>query len=390
MPDRCRGPLHAWVAEARRTLPAPVHGRRLPAAFGERGNPGIFLPCSRGGLALSVCANGDEEAGSAAGPSPWEGLAEGAGGMALGPRREGRVEGRDGLQGDAPRGPQRVDPQGMGSDAALIAGHWRGARDGLDAWRDDVCRAPMVGPADGFKGGATRQVGGLQGRPSTPKGPAQGGVLVLQPWQPLRAIVFSGPGAAVGQAPLLPDHATTLGDERCEGAHGGTWWMERRPGIPRRAQPCELQGGIGGSVLRPAGGQASRSRAQGSGLSGQRPSQSSVRRAQTRGPVLRARQIATGWRCKRVRSVGPHAALASGGGARCTHSRVAVPAAWGQISWWASAQAIPTKAAKVWWDVGIMRPLLRWVSVARRHRQADVLRRPEREPVTRQPLRGRS
>ena len=45
-----------------------------------------------------------------------------------------------------------------------------------------------------------------------------------------------------------------MGDELCEGAHGGTVRMERRHLIPMREQHFELQLGVSGSVFRPAGG----------------------------------------------------------------------------------------------------------------------------------------
>jgi hypothetical protein len=52
----------------------------------------------------------------------------------------------------------------------------------------------------------------------------------------------------------------------------------------------------------------------------------------------------------------------------------------------ASAQSIPTKAANVSCDGGVMRHLLKCVRVVRRDMGADVLRRHYREPVTRQTL----
>jgi hypothetical protein len=74
----------------------------------------------------------------------------------------------------------------------------------------------------------------------------------------------------------------------------------------------------------------------------------------------------------------PHASIASGVCVSWQHARCAVPAAWRPISCWVSAQSMPTKAAKVSGDVCVMRHLPEWVSVARRDRHADVLRRHER------------
>jgi hypothetical protein len=253
-PARCRRPLPACWAEALRPLQAPGPPRRRPAACSDRGNPGILWPCDRGGRAFAVCAQSDEEAGSTDGPSPWEGWEAGAGGRALGTRRDGRVAGRDGRPGEAPRGHQRVAQQGMWSDAGRSGGPRRGALDGLEAGCEAGCRAPGVGAAAGLKGDATRAWGGLPGRPATPKGTAKGGVLVLHPWPPMRARVCAGPGEAGGQAHLLPAHAPPMGAALLEGAPGGPVRMERRQRIPRRAQPCARQWGLGGSVLRPAGG----------------------------------------------------------------------------------------------------------------------------------------
>jgi hypothetical protein len=153
--------------------------------------------------------------------------------------------------------------------------------------------------------------------------------------------------------------------------------------------PASCSGASVGSSFARLGVKASRSRANVSGLLGKRTRKSYVRRAKTRGPWWSARQIATGWRCERVRSVVTHASIASGVCASCKHSRLAVPAAWRQIAWLASAQSSPTKAAQGLCDVGVRRHLLGCVSVARKNRHADVLRKHEREPVARQTLRVR-
>ena len=77
MPDRCSRPLHARVAEDRRTLEAPVHPGWLAAACGDRGDARLCLPCGGRGRAVALLAEGDEEAGGPDRPSAWEGLAEG-------------------------------------------------------------------------------------------------------------------------------------------------------------------------------------------------------------------------------------------------------------------------------------------------------------------------
>src|SRR5262249_38505184 len=92
MPDRCSGPLHERLSEERWTLEAPVHPGLLPAAFGDRGNAGIFLQFGGRGRACALFTKGDEEAGGEDRASAWEGLAEGEGGLGLGTLRDGGVE----------------------------------------------------------------------------------------------------------------------------------------------------------------------------------------------------------------------------------------------------------------------------------------------------------
>jgi hypothetical protein len=183
MSDRLCRPLHKCLTEELRTLQAPMHPRLLPAAFGDRVNPGILLQFSSGGIAFPLFAKGDEEAGSKDWPSTWEGLEEGEVGMALGALCGGSIEVGNGLQGDAQLGHPCLDQQGIGSDDALIGGQRRGALDGLEALRDDICRAPVVSAEKGLKGGTARELGGFQGRPATQKVTEQVGVFVLKPLQ---------------------------------------------------------------------------------------------------------------------------------------------------------------------------------------------------------------
>src|SRR5262245_56960704 len=77
MPDRFRRPLHKRLAQELWTLEAPVYPRLLPAAFGDRGNPRIFLQFGSGSIAGALFAKGNEKAGSEDRPRAWEGLEEG-------------------------------------------------------------------------------------------------------------------------------------------------------------------------------------------------------------------------------------------------------------------------------------------------------------------------
>src|SRR5262249_488981 len=49
------------------------------------------------------------------------------------------------------------------------------------------------------------------------------------------------------------DHATTMGDELCEGAHSEALGMERLQLVPMREQQFELQCGVGGIIFGSAG-----------------------------------------------------------------------------------------------------------------------------------------
>jgi hypothetical protein len=150
------------VAEALWTLEAPVDPRLLPPACGDRGKPGLFLPFGSGARACALFSTGDEQAGGDDRPSAWEGWKEGEVGRALGTLRAGGVEVGAGLQGDAARGHQGLDQQGIGGADALIGGARCGRLESVAARGDDVCRAYRVVAESGLQGGAAR-VGPLCG-----------------------------------------------------------------------------------------------------------------------------------------------------------------------------------------------------------------------------------
>ena len=145
MPDRCRGPCHERLSEERRTLPTPVHPGFLATAFRDRGDARIFLAFLGGGEAFPLCAEGHEEAGGKAGPGPWQGVKQGAVRMGLGALCHGGVEVGNGLQGHAELGDKGLYQEGIGDDHACIRGQRHSVLDGLNAGRDDVGRAPVVG-----------------------------------------------------------------------------------------------------------------------------------------------------------------------------------------------------------------------------------------------------
>ena len=167
MPDRCRRPLHERLSQERRTLEAPVDPGFLATAFRHRRNARIFLECLGGGVAFPLFAEGHEEARGKDGPSPWQGVKQREVGMVLGALRNGGVEVGNGVQGDAELGDQGLHQEGIGGDDAVIRGQRHSALDGLNAGRDDVGRAHVVGPEKAFQGGATCELRGFEGRPAT-------------------------------------------------------------------------------------------------------------------------------------------------------------------------------------------------------------------------------
>jgi len=145
---------------------------------------------------------------------------------------------------------------------------------------------------------------------------------------------------------------------------------------------------VGASWAR-RGVNASRSVATVRGLTGKSPRNSELCSADTMGPFLRARQMARGWPWNRVRRVQTHASITAGRCSRRRHSRRREPATCQPLSCVASAQSRPPTAAHAAGAWGFMGALPAWATVVRRDRPAGVLRRHEREPVTRQTLRMR-
>jgi hypothetical protein len=105
-PDGCGGPLDEGLAEALRTLEAPVPPRCLATAFGYWRAPRLFLPGSGGSIACPWCAAGDEQPGGEAGACPGERLAQGDIGRVVRALCAGVSNGLEGLSGD----PERVAP----------------------------------------------------------------------------------------------------------------------------------------------------------------------------------------------------------------------------------------------------------------------------------------
>ena len=376
MPDRCRRPLYQRVAENLGTLEAPGHPRLFPAAFRARGHPRLLLPCGSARIAGAWFAQGPEPAGGADRPRAWEGWDEGAGGRARGTRRAGGGDGREGRHGDAELGHQRWDPQGMRGDDACLRGPRRGRLEGVAARCAPIVRASMVGAAAGLQGGAAREVGRFAGRPATPKGTEQVGIFLLNPWASLREVVCQRPGEAVGKLPCSPDDAPTVCNERCEGAPGRAVRLEGLQLLPRREPQVALQRGGAGIVCGLARRDGCALARQGQRLDRAEDQQVIRVQGEDQRPLVaceaESHRVAVN---PRPQGGAPRVASRGGGCSSWQHARLAEPAAGRHPSCVASAQSIPTQAAKVWCDVGVMYQLLQDVRVARRDRHADVLRR---------------
>src|SRR5215510_15548284 len=90
-------PLHKRLAQKLGTLETPVDPGLLAAAFRHWRNTRIFLEFGGGGKAFPLFAEGDEEAGSKNGPSPWQGVKQREVGMVLSALGDGFVEVGNGL-----------------------------------------------------------------------------------------------------------------------------------------------------------------------------------------------------------------------------------------------------------------------------------------------------
>jgi hypothetical protein len=251
--DGFGSPLDEWLSPERRALQAPVDPGVVAAAFGHRRNPGVLLARSSGGVAFAWCADGGAEAGSQDGTSTWQGVKPGEGRRALGVWRHGVVEGVDGWQGDAELADQSLNQEGRGSDNARIGAPWGGALDGLEALVDAVGGAPRMGAAEALEGGAARQLGGLEGRPVGEEVAEEGGGLVVEPGEDMRAVVRQGTGQAIREAHVVADQTAAMFDQWFEGTHRGALGLEGLELVAMRAQELTREFRVRGIVLGVAG-----------------------------------------------------------------------------------------------------------------------------------------
>ena len=128
------------------------------------------------------------------------------------------------------------------------------ALDGLDAGGDHVGRTHVVGMEEAFKGSATRELGGCEGRPAAEEVAQEHGIFLLKPLQDVREGVFEGTGHAVGATHGVTDQAPAVFDELRSGAHRGALGGEGGELVAVCEEECDLERGIGGVVFGPAGG----------------------------------------------------------------------------------------------------------------------------------------
>jgi hypothetical protein len=254
MPDGCRRPCHARVAQARRTLEAPVPPGLFATACRDRCHARVCLEFCGGGEAFALCAAGDEEAGRTHGSGPWQGVKQGEVGMRLGTWRHGGVAVGHGRQRDAEWGHEGVYQEHLGGDDAVIGGQRPGAFDGLEAGGEDVGRAHVVGSEEPFQGGAAGMLCGCEGRPVAQDVAKNRRIFFGKPWHDLWKGVFEGTGQAVRTPDCVTDQATAMFDEWGEGTHGGALGLQGLARVTVCQQKCDLEFRIGGVVCGTAGG----------------------------------------------------------------------------------------------------------------------------------------
>jgi hypothetical protein len=271
MPARFRGPRHAGVAEAGRTLEAPGDPALLATPFRDRGKARALWQGGGGRIAVAVCAEGDEEPGSEAGASAGAGLEHGAVGRTLGMLRDGVVKGLHRRHGGPELADEGVHKQPSGGEDTRIGSQGEGSLDGGDALGNNVCRAPMVLAQEGLPGSAAGQVGRLQGWPAAANVTKDDGVLVRKPLEPLRASVLQGAGEPLGAAHCVANHAPAVFDAWGQSTPGGALRLAGRPLVAVRAEHCALQCGVRGGILRATGGKRFAVPGEGQRVDGQEP-----------------------------------------------------------------------------------------------------------------------
>ena len=266
-----RRPLHAWVAQARRTREAPVPPGLLATACRDRRAARLLLELVGRGETFPWCAAGDEEAGRTHGPGSWHGLQHRAVRRGRGAWRHGGVDVGHGLQGDPEWGAEGVPQEARGEEDAVIGRPRAGALDGLEAGGEDVGRAPGVGPAAPCQGGAARAWGGCAGRPAAEDVAHERRRLLRQPWQHLGQGVCEGTRQAVRATAWVTAEAPAVFDAWSAGTPGGAVGLRGLARVTGCEEACALACRSGGVVFGAAGGQRFAGRGDGERMDGQEP-----------------------------------------------------------------------------------------------------------------------
>jgi mRNA interferase RelE/StbE len=224
------------------------------------------------------------------------------------------------------RGPRRGRPAGLAARRAAVGSASVGRREAR----------PQAGWA--------RPLGGREGGPAGEPGPADDGVLGLNPRQALGARRRARSGEPRGEVPRVGPQGPALRPEPRQGAPGRAGRGSRGVMTSARARAASVGGSVAGR-RQPAG----RDGARVGGGTGTRPRTSSGGSAPTRGPGRHARPTARGRPAQRGRSAGPPGAMGAGRWGSTRHARGSPPAGGSPTACGRAAPSRPTQAAYAGW-----------------------------------------
>jgi hypothetical protein len=225
----------------------------MAAPFRHRREARRPLECIGGGVTGTVCPDSAEEAGSTDRASARPGGQHGAVGRLPGAVRHGRVDVGNGRQDGSELSHERRDEERMRGAHACSGREWRRVLEGVDAWLNHVGIAPMMGVEAARQSSAARQLSGFAGGPWGEQVTEARGVLVVTPFQDVRAVVVPRTGAAVSQAHVVADQTATLFDEWLKRTQRGALGGERVECVARLQQALQRQCCVRGVVCRMAG-----------------------------------------------------------------------------------------------------------------------------------------
>jgi hypothetical protein len=148
--DGLAGPLDEGLAQELGAAKSAMHPAFVAAALGNGRDTGVFLQVVRVGVALPLFTECGQKPGGVGAASAREFREDVEVFMGLGQFGDARVEGFDGIEGHAQLGDQGFDQQGLRGNDAGILGQGQGGLDLLDALRDDVLLANVMGLKEPF------------------------------------------------------------------------------------------------------------------------------------------------------------------------------------------------------------------------------------------------